>query len=185
MWAQFVGLVSGFVLAISATGKVHSARQLRLVASRYGVLPRWLELPAAICLLLIELGLAVLLLAGIGGQEVLIAAAGLFLAFAAVPGVSLARHHHEFPCGCLGARSTIRVGWLSVGLNLVLAAALAGAASAITLQDGTRGMVTSGIAWAAALSLGVLYWLTAYALSVVNGTARRPSGLGGVARDDH
>ena len=120
-----LGLVARFVLALvlagSAVLKLASPGSSRASLGTFGIegeISRW---GAWGVLVVIELGLAVGIVAG-SDQAALLAAALMTMFAAALLG-ALLRGRAGAPCACFGSRST--VGWRSVGRNLALAACFA------------------------------------------------------------
>jgi hypothetical protein len=121
-----LGLVARFVLALvlagSAVLKLASPGSSRASLGTFGIegeISRW---GAWGVLVVIELGLAVGIVAG-SDQAALLAAALMTMFAAALLG-ALLRGRAGAPCACFGSRST--VSWRSVGRNLALAACFAG-----------------------------------------------------------
>jgi hypothetical protein len=121
-----LGLVARFVLALvlagSAVLKLASPGSSRASLGTFGIegeISRW---GAWGLLVVIELGLAVGIIAG-SDQAALLAAALMTMFAAALLG-ALLRGRAGAPCACFGSRST--VSWRSVGRNLALAACFAG-----------------------------------------------------------
>lgn len=120
-----LGLVARFVLALvlagSAVLKLASPGSSRASLGTFGIegeISRW---GAWGLLVVIELGLAVGIIAG-SDQAALLAAALMTMFAAALLG-ALLRGRAGAPCACFGSRST--VSWRSVGRNLALAACFA------------------------------------------------------------
>ena len=120
-----LGLVARFVLALvlagSAVLKLASPGSSRASLGTFGIegeISRW---GAWGLLVVIELGLAVGIIAG-SDQAALLAAALMAMFAAALLG-ALLRGRAGAPCACFGSRST--VSWRSVGRNLALAACFA------------------------------------------------------------
>jgi hypothetical protein len=120
-----LGLVARFVLALvlagSAVLKLASPGSSRASLGTFGIegeISRW---GAWGVLVVIELGLAVGIVAG-SDQAALLAAALMTMFAAALLG-ALLRGRAGAPCACFGSRST--VSWRSVGRNLALAACFA------------------------------------------------------------
>jgi methylamine utilization protein MauE len=120
-----LGLVARFVLALvlagSAVLKLASPGSSRASLGTFGIegeISRW---GAWGLLVVIELGLAVGIVAG-SDQAALLAAALMTMFAAALLG-ALLRGRAGAPCACFGSRST--VSWRSVGRNLALAACFA------------------------------------------------------------
>jgi len=120
-----LGLVARFVLALvlagSAVLKLASPGSSRASLGTFGIegeISRW---GAWGVLVVIELGLAVGIVAG-SDQAALLAAALMTMFAAALLG-ALRRGRAGAPCACFGSRST--VSWRSVGRNLALAACFA------------------------------------------------------------
>jgi hypothetical protein len=146
------------ILCASAGSKAWRADQAAAALATYGISRARLQLSLVWALIAIELGLAAALLAEAPGAPE--AAAGLFLAFAALTSAALAAGRHGQPCACFGSAS--RLSWSSPPRALVLAAA-AGALAAGWLPVAPTGYdrwLTVGLALSiaalAALSVALL-----------------------------
>jgi uncharacterized membrane protein YphA (DoxX/SURF4 family) len=93
------------------------AMQLPLLGSRPALMIQFAE-----SLPWFELGLGGLLIGGVAARASALLAGLLFLAFTAVL-ASLKAQGLEIDCGCLGPLLAARIGWLHVGLDLLLAGA--------------------------------------------------------------
>lgn len=162
-WAALVQLTTGMVLAIAAAAKwVHPSR-LTLAIREYGVIPERFAPLAAGVVLAAESAIAAALLGRITRDAALFAAAILLLAFACLIAWTLVKRRPT-DCGCLGASLKLRMGWISVGMNV----ALAGGAIAASAQPQVVSVPATSYAtlYLSAALLAVLYWLVTYASSV-------------------
>ncbi|MCP9486400.1 MAG: hypothetical protein MSC30_11105 [Gaiellaceae bacterium MAG52_C11] len=180
MFTTFSALVAAVILAIAAVGKLSKPRQLAGVIQPYGLVPRSFAMPVAVTLVLGEAVLVVLLPSGFAGWIAYGLAAALFLAFAAVTAL-MRRHGNGVPCGCLGPGPDLRLGALSIGLNLALAVALAVSAGLVASGFQAGGVAFSGVLRTSAISIACLYWLTLYAASVIKAVNERLATGGGAA----
>jgi Methylamine utilisation protein MauE len=114
-------LVLGAILGGSAVLKLASPTASRAALGTYEIHGERLRRAAWILLIVVELGLAVEVVAG-SDQAAWLAAAFLALLAAALVGAIL-RGRMGAPCACFGPRSV--VGWGSVARNLALAACFA------------------------------------------------------------
>lgn len=144
------------VLAYAALAKLRSPAASRAGMEAFGFGDGPLRRIAWGSLIVIELGLAAGVAAGI--EAAAFAAAALMLLFAALTVSALLRGAAGAPCACFGARS--RVSRLSVLRNLGLAAAFACIPFVDSAEIGTEGWLGIGIGVAlaacAALAVAVL-----------------------------
>ncbi len=157
MTAVFSTLLA-VVLCLSAGSKAWRADQAAAALATYGISRARLQSSLVWALIAVELGLAAALVAE--APEAPEAAAGLFLAFAALTSAALAAGRHGQPCACFGSAS--RLSWSSPLRPLILAAA-AGALAYGRLPLAPTGYerwltvgLTLSIAALAALSVALL-----------------------------
>lgn len=111
----------GAVLASAATAKLLRPGAGQEAMAGLGFSTPGLRLTAFWSLIAIELGLAVAVVAGVAGADLL--GSALMLTFALAMTGAIANGRAGEPCGCFGARS--RIGWPGVARNLALAAGFA------------------------------------------------------------
>src|SRR3954453_18118917 len=102
--ALIASLVAGTALLAAAAMKVAEPAASRVALGTYGIAGR-LAAPAWAALVAVEVGLGAAVLAG--SRVAAVAAAALFLLFAAAQLVALAAGRGGAPCGCLGARGRV------------------------------------------------------------------------------
>ena len=143
------------LFASASAGKFRALVEFEGVVGNYRLLPAAMVRPAAISLPVAELGVALLLLVpatrGFGG----IAAAELFVLFAAAMGINLLRGRREIDCGCFRtAHRQYLTTW-----HLVRNAVLALFAVALALPAAPRGIgpVDLGLAALGAVALYLVY----------------------------
>ncbi|MFN2615815.1 MAG: MauE/DoxX family redox-associated membrane protein [Thermoleophilaceae bacterium] len=121
MLALALRAATAAVLLSSAALKLASPRASRSALSTFGVRRPWAQWSLWILLIALEAGLA----AGVAADwdAAAYTGAGVQVAFAAALAALLLSGRAGAPCGCFGARSTVR--WPAVARNLTLAAALA------------------------------------------------------------
>ncbi len=115
-------LLLGGTLAAASLAKLASPASSRAAMATFGVHGRRGQSIAWTALIVVELGLALSVVAGSRAAAWL--AAALMATFAATMVSAIMRGRAGAPCACFGARST--VGWAQVARNAVLAAAFAG-----------------------------------------------------------
>lgn len=113
-----VSTLLALILCVSAGSKAWRVRQAATALATYGISRARVQLPAVWGLIAIELGVGVALVAEVPHAPE--AAAGLFLAFAALTFAALVAGRQGQPCACLGGAS--RLSWASSLRALVLAA---------------------------------------------------------------
>jgi Methylamine utilisation protein MauE len=171
IWAALVRLTIATLLGSAAIAKARSPNTFAQALLSHHVVPDRTVPGVAVGVIVSEAAISALLVAGVAVPQALVAAALLLLAFAGGAARSLARNQ-AVDCGCLGNVARIRLDWWTVGTNVLLAiAAIASAtqpvASAPLPTDHGGPPGTALIAWLGALLLVVVYWLLAYARSVV------------------
>jgi len=114
-------VVLGLVLAGSAVLKLASPASSRAALATFDIHGEYTRWAAWILLIVVELGLAVEVIAGSDSAAWLAAAFLTFFAAALVG--AILRGRAGAPCACFGSRSV--VGWTSVARNLALAACFA------------------------------------------------------------
>ncbi len=117
-------LLVAAVLAWAALAKLRSPRASADAMATFGfrtLQGRWLAVLVAV---VVELGLAVAIVAG--SERAIYAAAGLMALYALTMLGAMLRERIGEPCGCFGEGS--RVGWWAVARNAVLAASFAAVA---------------------------------------------------------
>lgn len=112
-------IVGVVLLRAGAAKLLVAAGDHRVAISEYGVLPKRLEGSAALVLPWLEIGLALMLMAGIGVLVAGVVAAVLLASFSCAITVNLARGR-VFDCGC-GGSARRRISWSLVGWDLLLA----------------------------------------------------------------
>lgn len=175
-WVALVELTAGLILVIAFFAKLRDLAKFREAIRSYQLLPDVLTAPAAGIVLGGEGVLGVLLILGIALPVSLLASAALFVVFALAVTLAHARNpKSEVECGCLGNLAQLRMGRLSIVLNVAVAAScLAASLSRFALDGSVRFTVyarfdsaeASFVQPALAVILAFLYWLTIYAISV-------------------
>lgn len=172
-WATLVRFTVGVVFLASAGAKWRRPRQAIQAVRAFDVVPDRLARPAGAALLTIETALAVTLLGGLFADVALLAAAVLLATFAAVVAATVTRGS-EIECGCLGDVVKLRASWVSVALNLVLAASAA--VAALVGSDAPHDTGTLAALCACAVLLAATYWLALFAESVLRTVAQQVEG---------
>ena len=142
MWVQYVVLADRWFLAavflVAGLTKVRRTEAFSKAVDRYGIVPRPLVAPLAAVLPFVELGLGLMLAAGIWPVVVGSLAAALFVGFGGAISWNLA-HGRRFDCGC-GVGGDAPLGWGLVLRNFaltILAAAIAvGPSTALAFWPG-------------------------------------------------
>jgi hypothetical protein len=175
-WAELIELTIGFILAIAALSKLLRLASFRAAVRAYRIVPTGVAGVLPPFLVTSEAVVATLLLLRLAPLPALASASALFLGFAAAVAVQESGASDEQParsdCGCLGGLVRLRLGRVSVFLNLVLALAAAAAAAAVaasggnSLSVGMEGPLGGAVLWLCALLLALMYWLATYAVSV-------------------
>jgi hypothetical protein len=162
-WAALIRLTIGMILAIAALGKWARPGAAIGAIRGYRLLPERLVRPAAFVLLFAESALAVALLGGVAQHAALAGAAVLLVFFSGLVGWTTARDR-QVNCGCLGSVVDLRLGRLSIAMNL----ALAGGGVAAATQPALRSAGADAwlVLYLSGSLLAALYWLTTYARSV-------------------
>jgi hypothetical protein len=114
-----VSTLLALILCVSAGSKAWRAGQAAAALATYGISRARLQLSITWTLIALELAMAAVLLAEVPYAAG--AAAGLFLAFAALTSAALLAGRHGQPCACFGSAS--RLSWASPLRALALAAA--------------------------------------------------------------
>jgi len=114
---------TGLLLLQAGGAKLRHRRLLPGVIGNYRLLPEALVEPFARVLPIAEIGLGVVLIAGVGGPTAL-AAAALLLGFAAAMAVNIARGRSQIDCGCGLSQLRQPLRWPLVWTNIALAALL-------------------------------------------------------------
>ncbi len=121
-----VSLVARVVLATvflsAAAGKLGRRREFEKTVRGYELVSDATARLVAATLPPLELVCGLLLVVGLATRIVALVLASMLLAFAGAVAVNLLRGR-EIDCGCLGAAGPRRITWLTVGRNLVFAAA--------------------------------------------------------------
>ncbi len=178
MLALIASLIVAGTLATAGTMKLAEPTASRVALATYGLAGR-LAVPAWALLVVVELTLAGLLLAGtvdgaIGrppagrtgvmsaGATAGLAAAGLFALFGVAGGVALARGRGGAPCGCLGARGSLSAATVARAAVLALLGLLAAAPvlapparldAALDPLSAAPGVALAGVALAALVAV--------------------------------
>lgn len=166
-----IRLSVSLVLAFGAIAKAKDIGAFASALGGYPIVPSRQALPIAVATVLAELTVALGLFAGSPKDLVFPAGALLFLCFAGGTALTL-RANPEAECGCLGRVLRLRMGWLSVALNVAVAALLLAALPESVTRaplpvDGTP-LAASDVAvlWGCAVLVALVYWLATYAQSV-------------------
>jgi hypothetical protein len=124
---QIAGLAAsvyvGLVFLLAASDKLRHRDLLPGVIANYRLLPGGLVQPVAVALPLLELLVALALLAG-NRPAAPLAAIALLLLFAAAMAINIQRGRRHIDCGCGHAGLRQQLGWPLVVRNLAMAAAL-------------------------------------------------------------
>lgn len=155
----------GLVFAISVAAKLRTPGHIPSAVRGYGVVPEPLVVPVAIALVAAEAAAAVALVAGWSGPGLLLAAA-LMATFATATLLKAAKGGRA-DCGCLGRGVRLRLGRPAAVVNGTLAVAALTAALVGDLDAG-GGFVP----YLAGLLLAITYWLSMYAISVLETVSR-------------
>lgn len=174
MVGDLIHLAATAVAAIVAMLMFRAALHKAVDLQRFGgVLSDYQVVPAGIAGLLrpiipsLEIGAAVLLASGIMTKKGAVLAAFLLVAYAGAMAINLLRGRTEIDCGCGGPGQPI--GWALAARNLVLAAALAPAASGLAAPRSLAEVVS---VWAVAIAaMGV--WVAADQLAANAARLRR------------
>ncbi|WP_156254888.1 MauE/DoxX family redox-associated membrane protein [Sandarakinorhabdus oryzae] len=163
------------LLAIAGIDKLRYRALLPGVIANYRLLPEVLVAPAAALLPVVELLVAVGLLAGIAPPPPLaavillapLAAIALLLVFAGAMAINIGRGRRHIDCGCGHAGLRQSLGWGQVLRNVALAAALL---PALLPGRAALGMADAAMAMAAGVALYLLL-LMASALGALAASA--------------
>jgi putative oxidoreductase len=161
-WAALIRLTIGLVFAIAAVAKWARPGAAVSAVRGYGLLPERLVRPVALVLPAAESVLAVALLGGLAPRAALVGAAVLLTFFGGLVAWTTARGR-QVNCGCLGSVVDLRLGRLSIAMNLVLAGGAVAAATQPALSAGADAWL---VLYLSGALLAVLYWLATYARSV-------------------
>jgi uncharacterized membrane protein YphA (DoxX/SURF4 family) len=156
-------LLLGFIFITSAMGKWRNLAQFRAGLADYRLLPGWAIRPAALALPPLELGLGLLLLAGLGLLLAGLGAALVLGLFSGAIAINLVRGR-RINCQCHGLLASRAIGWGLVLRNL----ALLGLALSLALLPGPAWPHITWMEWAlvAALVGGTLALLAFFSSSV-------------------
>lgn len=125
----------GLLLGAAAVHKLRDPGRFRAIIAGYRLLPRALELPAAIVVIAVELLAAGLLVLPARRTLGAVLTAALLAGYAIALAINLGRGRTRIDCGCLGFGHADRIGWWMVGRNVALVAlALVAALPAATRE---------------------------------------------------
>jgi hypothetical protein len=150
------GSAAAFVCLLMLRAGLHKVghqNDFQGVLADYGLLPEATLRPAAIALPTLEILAAAALCLSESRAFGVALAGGLLLVYAAAMSAALWQGRTEIDCGCGGAPSPI--GWVLVGRNLLLAAALAPAGLGV---GDWRNLGEAGVGWAIPL-VGFCCWI--------------------------
>lgn len=176
-WAALVRATAALVLLTAAAAKLRRPAGFVQALRGYGVIPAAAAPVAAAAVIAAEAATGALLVLGVASRPGTIAAASLFALFAVVAGAALLRTKTDTDCGCLGGALRLELDWVLVGANLLLAIALAVAASqpvlvSVTTSARSTGATAAIVVWSAGLLFAAIYWLVSYARTVSRLIAR-------------
>ncbi|MGW0174093.1 MauE/DoxX family redox-associated membrane protein [Rhodococcus sp. NPDC003322] len=160
IWVLTASIVGGTLL-LAGVPKLGDRDGLLTVVKGYRLLPAWAERAVAAVLPIVEVGVGVLLIVGLGERWPAAAAALLFAGFAVGLTVNLARGRRDLDCGCFafGATHDVpRIGWF----HAVRAGSLAALALVLALVPAPE---ISAIGRLIAVLIGLLVLLAVVALA--------------------
>jgi len=142
-------LALGLLFLVALVHKLRSVRAFQQTVAAYRIVPTRLVPGTAMAVVLVEVLVLVLLVAGDRHRVGLAVAGGLLLAYAAAIAVNLLRGRDQIDCGCVGSAGREGLSWWLVGRNVGLAT-----------------IAFAGLAPVAERPLGIVDWLTAIAATV-------------------
>jgi hypothetical protein len=172
-FATLVRFTTALIFAAAALGKLRNPAAFSAAVASYGLLSAGLTRIVGWAVPLAECAIAASLISGFQARFGLVAAGVVLVVFASAGAVALIGGRRP-ECGCLGGAGNLRVNWISVTVNLVLAAAAASAATqsllGAPLPLGARSATVTEllVIWMLAPLVAGAYWLEMFAESVVD-----------------
>jgi hypothetical protein len=167
-WVALMRLTVGLILLSAALAKAWSLSSFEAAIANYDLVPKRYHWAVARIVVLAELIVSGLLLAGWQPGVASVGAAGLLLAFAGAVAINL-RRKRTIDCGCLGRAVELRMGWLStaatglLGVSLLVTFDHPGLRVLFPIGVSSINASTRLVLVTAALLLAITYWLIAYA----------------------
>lgn len=171
--ASLFGITAGLILSLATLAKAMSPEGFASAVDNYEFLPRRLRWAIVHVFPVAEGILALTLFVASAHEAVIVAGACLFFGFAVFGWLILGswRSKAEGPaCGCLGGKGRLRITPGSVLLNIGVGATGIGVVAIMHLGDSPILPVLVG--WGLAPLIAAVYWLTVYALSVLDAVAQ-------------
>lgn len=127
-------LLAGLILLLAAGKKALQGTEKLVVTVRdYRLIPQSLIFPVARMLPGLEATVGILLIGNLGQPVVGVAAATLYMVFAAAVGANILRGRRHIDCGCFGGSASKPLTWTLVSRNTVLAVASASSAGILSI----------------------------------------------------
>jgi hypothetical protein len=117
----FARTTVGLILLIAGIAKIGDRHQVADMIRNYQLLPSDMTKLLGLALPLVEIAIAVSLLAGVLMPWSALAAISLFLLFSGAVAINLLRGRREIACGCFGTSEEQHLSWLIVVRNIALA----------------------------------------------------------------
>lgn len=167
-WSELTRITLGFIFLWSGLAKLRRPASFVESLNAYDLLAGPLVRPAAIAVVVLEPLLSIALLARVQLTVSFLAAAALLTVFSSLA-VRTLRTKKDVSCGCLGKLTDLKLGWPSIITNATLIAAIALAIRPNTGMAGVSSTADFGaiVLWVSGFLLASLYWLIAYAYSVI------------------
>jgi hypothetical protein len=174
-WAALVRAALILLLGTAALAKSARIEAFQTALIDHELVPRRFTRPLARITIGVEAALAVALAAGIALPVALALSSVLLIAFTAVATRALMRGATA-DCGCLGGAVKVELGWPSIVGNVALAvaafASIAAPSAGIPLPTGSpQSSQLTVAAWCGGSVVVILYWLVAYARTVLSKVA--------------
>jgi hypothetical protein len=171
VWARVLEVSAGVILLMAAASKGMRMSAFVRALGTYRLVTEVWAAPLGRATVVVEGLLGALLISERLPALALAGASVLFAAFATVGWIEARDAEHAGPradCGCLGGVVRLRVGRVTVAMNVAVAAACLAATAAFAFADTATvdGELAASV-WAAALPVAALYWMTSYAVSVI------------------
>jgi hypothetical protein len=159
LFSAAIQIAVGLMLASAGIGKALRWHEFKGMLSAYELVPSLLLTVAAAAIVALELLTGFALVAGWSAGVFAIAAAGMFVVFAAAMAINLMRGRRAIDCGCFrSTRQTLE--WRLVARNLVCALAVLGSAGFTMASDDPQR-------WLQAVPAGAALFAIYFALNSV------------------
>ncbi len=145
------------LFATAALSKLAASEEFYGVVRNFRLLPNALARPVARGLPVAEMAIAVGLLAGPLARPAALAAAALLAVFGLAIAINVLRGRSQIDCGCFRNGMKQRIGWATVGRNIVLTVLALGAAMLLP-GAGAAGAADIATGLVAGAVLALLYF---------------------------